>query len=286
MEKKYVYRKHLRQPEKIYQGFLAFFLIVFLSIIIVTFQYEMFKDKKDIIFVIGIGFVIFFAITIMISVEFLMLYLVLFRRFKKISLTLNDEGISYSNSKGTKFIKYEDIIGIEFPSIKYTGGWIKIRYKGGNIRVTVVLEEIGDFISSLKNKLDEHEKTNLYDEKKIFSFYKTAKYSDNSWGRLYDNIRKLIIVVLLSICVAFVFSFFNKNIVILKTLAILLGYIVPIIVFFISEIIIGRSEAKHFNQERFTVTERDKVFEAKVYKNCLIFIGILTIVMQLFLLIV
>ena len=55
---------------------------------------------------------------------------------------------------------YDEIIEIKYPSIRYMGGWMKIKHTNGKIRLTVVLENIGDFMYRLKEILDEGGKSN------------------------------------------------------------------------------------------------------------------------------
>lgn len=186
MNQTYIYRKHLRAP---FKYLLLLEAIIFIGIalgllgIILTDKENMNRQK---FIIMG---VIFLVIFLFISLEMSIMFLLLLRRFKSINITLTDDAIVYTNSKGQTVIPYEDIERLEFPSIKYTGGWVKIIYKGGNIHLTVALEHIGDFISELKEKLNERQMAHTYNEKKMFSFFKTAVFSDESWERLYHNVK-------------------------------------------------------------------------------------------------
>lgn len=264
MEKKYIYRKHLRKPIK---GFLIMGLLFIITYAICS--VTMILSIKDIdrtqlvqtILLVGI------ATVGIISLEFTFIYFIMYRRFKKIHFTLTEEGIIYNNAKGEIKIPYENIISLKFPSIKYTGGWVKIIHPNGKIRITVVLENIGDMIKTLKNKLDEKNMSNIYDEKGMYKFFKTAEYSDQSWERIYEKVKFIMIFILLNLGVSAIFSGFITNI--LVKFILLIGSIVgALIPYLITEIIIGRKLAKGASKEGFTVPERNKTFENGIYKWC------------------
>lgn len=136
--------------------------------------------------------IVIVSIFIFFMVIFTIEYFIIIRRFKKIKVTLTESCIIYKNLKKEIKTPYDDIEMLKFPSIKYTGGWVKIIFKGGNIRLTVVLENIGNFLYELKNILDSKGKSHTYKEDNMFSFFKTASLSDESWERLYDNIRFML----------------------------------------------------------------------------------------------
>jgi hypothetical protein len=262
LEKKYIYRKHLREP-------LKFFLTIggALTIIYAVGSVAMVSTFKAIdkieggLFLLGIGV----GIAVFLSLEFALIYLIMYRRFKRIYVTLDSEGIIYNNANGEITIPYENIINLKFPSIKYTGGWLKIIHTHGNVRLTVVLENIGDMVKSLKNNLDERNMSDVYAEKKMYKFFKTAKYSDQSWERVYENVKYIIIFIVINLGVAAIFSGFitETPVKIIVLIGAILGSSIP---FIISEIILGIKLAKGASKEEFSVPERDKSFEKRLYK--------------------
>lgn len=260
MNKQYVYRKHLRHPQKYLLTILAFFVIVYIafSSIFILANNDMNRGLGITIFAI-VGVVIFGII----ALEFLFLYFVFFRRFKDINVTLTDDGIIYNNINGVTIIPYQDITGLNFPSVRYVGGWLKILHTKGNIKLTVVLENIGDFLKNLKLKLDSMNFS--YDEKKMYNFYKTAEYSDQSWERLYEYIKWLLLYMVLNLALSALFISMGIDAG-LAFLLIISSIIMPTLVFLTAEIIIGRKLAKGASREEFSVPERDRKFEAAVYK--------------------
>lgn len=261
MNQTYLYRKHLRAPISyliIYMG--AFFFGV--ALLVFGFFFTD-KEKFDTASVVIICMVLLIAF-IIITIEFVILYFLLFKRFRKISVTLTEDSIIYINAKSHNVIPYGDIVSLQFPSIKYTGGWVKVKHQGGTIRLTVVLEEIGDFIIKLKKKLDEHGMLQVYNEEKLFSFYKTAVFSDESWDRIYRNYKSYILINFLSIVINTIilrFSSINGD---MKAL-VYGSYIAPLIGFVLSEILIGMKIRKRVNRENLTLLPRDINFEHKIY---------------------
>lgn len=218
------------------------------------------------------------GLAVILLIEFLLIYFILFRKFKKISISLNENEIVYNNLKGTQIIKYDDITKLSFPSIKYTGGWVKIHYNGGNIRLTVVLEKIGDFVKELKDILDERNMSNVYNEKKLYNFYKTATYSDQSWDRLYSMFSKLLGLEVVSSLIGLLFNFLTTS----YRTKIFFSFIAltyPIFSFIISEFILGRILSKTSKTKGYNIEDRDAELEKKVYKNTFIIMAIVSVLL-------
>ena len=269
MNQTFVYRKHLRAP---FVSFIIAIMLMFLGIIIMTFGIlftSQLKMSRIDPFAFGIAMLvgILFAF-IIIVLEVGIFYLFLFKRFKSINITLTDDTIVYNNAKKQITIPYEDIEKLVFPSIKYTGGWVKINYRGGNIRLTVVLEHIGDFIYELKKKLDEREMTHVYNEKKMISFFKTASFSDESWERIYHNYKlQLIISYLCIIITTVILRCFNNS---SNSQYFIYGSLVaPLVGYLISEIIIGVKLKKRFIIGELKLLPRNTEFEQKIFINLL-----------------
>lgn len=156
----------------------------------------------------------------------------------------------FNNFKGKTVIPYNEITKLKFPSVKYLGGWVKIIYNNKNVKITVVLEDIGGLLVNLKKKLDSIGKQDVYDEKKLFSFYKTASYSDGSWGRIYDYIKKAFAFIICNFIVVFAFSRLTVDI--HKKLVLFLSFIIlALLIYIICEIALGRKLSKQANEESF-----------------------------------
>ncbi|MHB8132419.1 MAG: hypothetical protein ACYDEX_25990 [Mobilitalea sp.] len=212
---------------------------------------------------------ILLGIFLFISLEMGFIYLILLRRFKSINVTLTEDAIVYTNLKKQIIIPYEDIEKLEFPSIKYTGGWVKIIYKGGNIRLTVVLEHIGEFISELKERLNKRQMEHVYNEKKMFSFFKTAVFSDESWERVYHNARVQVTVHFLCIIfttIILLFSGYSEN----NHIYIMGSVFAPLLGYLISEVIIGNRVKKRIISEELKLLPRNPEFEYKIFNILII----------------
>jgi hypothetical protein len=184
MRKEYVYRKHLRILNKV--SFIALLSIAALLVVLAVLLNIFVEDGEGRITALTI---LFSLAGVMVGEAFLMRYF--FGRFTKVKVTLDDEGVTYENYKGVQQIPYEKITSLEFPSVKYVGGWIKINTMEQSIRLTVVVHNIQSLIRELKEQLDKRG-MEVYQEKKLWSFFKTAMYSDASWERLYRIFWKMI----------------------------------------------------------------------------------------------
>ena len=267
VKKEYVYRKHLRVS---YPKFLLA-IVIAISFIAIGMLPILFIGEE-----IGIISTIFLSSTLITSIILIVIlsleYLFLFKRFKAIKVTISEDYIIYKNSDYEIVLPYEHIEAIKFPSIKYTGGWVKIVYNGGNIRLTVVLENIGDFICELKNKLDSIDKSDVYKEKKMFSFFKTASFSDESWDRIYCNIKFMLGVLYVTTILSVIISIINQY------YFGMFGVIAPIIGLIISEIITMSKMKKRVEGNTFTLKPRDIEAENKRLRRWMLITSIMYIV--------
>lgn len=273
----YVYRKHLRA------SFLNYILgmIIFLSIGLLS-GFAAILSKKAKFEMIDFFILIIVAIVIFtfILIEFILLYFLFLRRFKYINVTLEEEAIIYNNSKKKIVIPYDEIIEIKYPSIRYMGGWMKIKHTNGKIRLTVVLENIGDFMYRLKEILDEGGKSYVYNKKKSFNFFKTASFSDESWERLYDNVKYLIVMEYVSIIISIILAFFGiaKN-----PIFIIWGSVIgPIIGYMIIELIIIINNKKRIVKNEFKLLDRDSSKDNKRIKIAITVSTLLSIILMIF----
>lgn len=258
----YVYRKHLREP-------LRYIMLILISIILevallmfglsITDVHK--SNGNELILTIIILLVV---MCLFVGLEMFVIYHLYLKRFKSISVTLSDEALIYTNYKGQLMIPYKDIEQLKFPTIKYTGGWMKIIYRGGNIRLTVVMENIDSFISELKEKLKENEMSHVYNEKKMLSFFKTAVFSDISWDRIYCNFKVqlfsncLCIILTTAILRLYYISDISKFFLFGSIVAPLLGYLV-------SDIIIGIKVRKGVDIEKLIILPRNSRLEQKIF---------------------
>ena len=260
----YVYRKHLRQPLKnfLVAGGLFMVSVILLSAGIILTNFGPLNPDF-----ISIFSGIFLFISIVILLELLLMYALFFRRFKYISVTLDEQGIIYTNIKEQIFIPYEDIRLIQFPSVKYMGGWTKIVYGNGNIRLTVVLENIGEFMARLKQKLDERNMMEVYNEKKYFSFYKTGIFADESWGRIYGNIHMLVLTCLTCVIIT-IMTLVLQGGSEYNDILMYASLVVPVLGFVISEIILGFLVHKRLVKDCYELLPRNKELEKKIFTIC------------------
>ena len=167
------YRKHLSKMKMIYPIFVLIAIVIFIAGIIMNDSFLM-------------------IIAGVIVVEFVFGYK-LFSRMVSSSLAINQEGVIYKNNKTDILIRFQEIDRIDTRSISSLGGYfVIVKDKKTKIRVAVTLENIGEFVVLLREKLTELQLQHLYNEEKLFKFYKTAVYADGSWKRMYHIFPKVI----------------------------------------------------------------------------------------------
>jgi hypothetical protein len=196
----------------------------------------------------------------------------IFGRLARVEVSLTENGIDYHGKKGRIEIPFEEIDEITQPSIRYTGGWIKIRSGEKTIRLTVVLEGIGEFVRDLKDSLDRLQLSDKYDRGKLFRFYKTATYSDQSWARVYELFFKLLLLLLAEAAIGVAIAQLEERERTKDLLMILCpaAFAVFVVVgYVIAEVIVGRHFAKSTDEAEFSVPGRDRAFESKVFKRTL-----------------
>lgn len=260
----YVYRKHLRQPVKcffIIGGIILAFIILLSTGLIIT---DFGSINTDFLFIF---LAVLLFISIIVSLELLLMYALFFKRFKYISVTLDEQGIVYTNIKEQIFIPYEDIRMIQFPSVKYMGGWTKIVHGNGKIRLTVVLENIGEFMGELKQKIDERNMMEVYNEKRFFSFYKTGVFADESWGRIYGNILTQVLICFICVVITIATLYLQGGSE-YSNILMYASYIVPILGYLLSEIILGSLVHKRVVEDCYELLPRNEKLEKNIFMIC------------------
>jgi hypothetical protein len=119
------------------------------------------------------------------------------KRLSSTEVKLTEEGLSYSNHHRTVFLKYEEITKIDSRSVNFAGGWFNVLSASNKpIRLTITLQGVGELILILKERMDANGLSDRYDHKKLFNFFRTATYGDQSWERgRHFMIRFLITLV-------------------------------------------------------------------------------------------
>jgi hypothetical protein len=208
----------------------------------------------------------------------------LYYRLAGTSISINDDELIYKVRKSEKRYPIESI-HLEFASIKYTGGWLKIRSGKDTIRLTVVLEDISGFLQELKSKLDNKQLSSHYDSHKLFGFLKTAVAGDQNWERAYSLYGKMFLLIFdvgIAIFTGFIFGtvpLFGIYIVIIWA-----GFSMfwILIAYTIAEIIIMRQIAEKSNEAAFTFPERNLPYEKQVFDKVFTWGSLAYIIFSLF----
>lgn len=267
MNKDYQYRKHIKYIRNSIP--LTLFIILIILWVITLLSR---KESAGSIFSMLILSVVF-----ILEARFIWWYM---GRFLKVKVSLSSDSITYSNYNGDTKIYYEDITKLEFPSVKYFGGWIKIRSKGKLIRLTVVIEDIQSFLIRLKTELDNRNLSNIYDNDKFFAFLKTATFSDEGWSRVYKIWWRLLLLTFITTGIGIgigIFFNFNGFMVFLSGF---ISFIFPTIIYLITEIFFGLRIAKLADKESFYIPKANIEYEKLIYKKSFV---IATVVYLIFL---
>lgn len=268
MDNIYQYRKHIRYTRNIVPVAMLIPIAVMWIILIY------FKKTPELFGVIS-------AVTFILLAETIVLWLFL-GRFTKVKVKLGSDGITYTNYKGDLVINYEDITAIEFPSISYIGGWIKIKSGSNTIRLTVVVENIKNLLLDLKQELDKRNFSDKYDEKRFFKFAKTAAYSDESWARVYRIWWILLGLTLattsIRVGIGYAFNFNFRH----SFFSLAVSFLFPTSVYLISEFIFGIRIARLSKRDTFIIPDQDLKLEKKVFKLSLLLGSIFYVVFLIF----
>lgn len=191
-------------------------------------------------------------------------------RFNKVRVSIDEDKIIYKNYKGEKIIKLEDIDRIQFLTIKYTGGWMKIRSNKKTIRFTMVIKDIHRLSIELKKYLDTKGLNQVYKEKHYKNFIKTAAYIDDSLERIYKIWWKLMLstigISVMGILLGILLGLGEEKTLIFAIIV----FFYPNVVFSITEFIFAIKVGRLFKKDMELILKRDTLYEKRIYKNVII----------------
>lgn len=242
MENTYVYRKHLRHMPKVIIGM----IILTLVLILVSLRFLDFMVPIFAIFLVYDIFILMFM-----------------RRFSTSSFVVTDDYFYFvNNSKEVKWT-YDEIAKLDPKSIKNTGGWLNVVPKEGKaIKITVVLEDIAKLVMDLKTRLDNKDMTDKYDEQRLFKFYKTAAYSDDSWRRAYYYMPRFALISVVHIIAAIVVMVISESDILVN--GIFAATFISMVVYIILEYgVFARKIGKETESTDWKLPEADLKFEKK-----------------------
>ena len=135
--KEYRYRKHIRWGHYLFafSGITMSAGILVLIIFIVTVEGELFPEA------------VFFALSMLGISAIQVMFSYLFYRMAGITVSIDEDSIVYMTRSGPSRIPLDTITRLDFPSIKYTGGWIKIVTPDKTIRLTACGKSRRDYTS-------------------------------------------------------------------------------------------------------------------------------------------
>ena len=259
--KEFIVRKHLRKSFVTFASCFLFILSLFTIYGLIS-NLTLNRTSREHFSEIYWTYTIIFISLILIL--FLISYVVYFRHVKNIKVILGENDIRYISNNKEKVINYLDIKEVDFSHIRYTKGWIKIKSDNTVIKVTVSIEDISGFIKEFKEIMDKQGMQDKYDAKKMYDFYKSASYSDDSWERIYELMKFVPPITGVDVVLGFIFSFFVYNINV-RLIMIGMSFAYPILILVFSECILHIKHRIELKNEQYVVRMRDYQYEHRVF---------------------
>lgn len=252
----YRYRKHIRWGQYVFPViYTAIALLVIVFSVLLTLNLDpvfrliaLFLGGGFALFALGMGGVAWY----------------LHYKLAAVEVSIQDGAVVYKSRTGVTLLPLEEISCLEFPSVKYVGGWLRIVTPSNSIRLTVVIEDIDRFLLELKDALDANGLSDLYDRGRFFQFLKTAAFSNQGWTRLY----RIWWGVLLNALLSAAWGYLCALIADLGPGGLLLPTILgstSILLFTGAELYFGRYFAKAADEENFSFPPPDTEFENRIY---------------------
>ena len=285
MSKEYRYRKHIRWGQYLVPMFVGFLILAFwgaLGFLMIN------RATQSTTFLSSFTT----SLIVILSVTTFILLLeggfgwYLYYRLAGVVVSIGEDAVIYKYRGGEKRLPFESL-RVESSSIRYTGGWLKLISGKDVVRLTVVVENIGEFVQELKAALDSRGLSSHYDSQKLFSFVKTAAYSDQSWERAYVVFGKLFLIICvvgITLANGYIFgtTMFGLTFVFLW-----LGFVTiwATGAYLIAEMKLGRKIAKESSGQGFTFPPRDLAYEKQVYNKAINWGGWLYILVSVLILV-
>ncbi len=200
-------------------------------------------------------------------------------RMAKIRIQVTNEELIYTNHKGVQRVSFDDITAVEFPSVKYVGGWLKVTSQTSTLRMTVVVEDIPQLVKDIKDQLDRRNMSSVYDQEKLASFTHTAAYSNTSWPRLTRWWWKIALASLGGLLIGIVLCLQVDDFS-LRMLILLASLLYPTLVYVVIEIRLVKVLRKQMDVDGLAGQESAVELEGPVVKQTLIWgvVGFLALV--------
>jgi len=277
MNKVYQYRKFIQWGQYIFPAVCAIFAAFWAFMGVALYSLRSMSTRSSSPFQSGI-LVTTLCTAIIFVIEGIVIWY-LYYRLAGVRVIFEDDSLIYKHRTGEMKIYFTGITKIGLPSIPYVGGWITINAGKEKIRLTVAIEEMADFVQTLKASLDKNGLANRYEEAKLFGFLKTAVFADQSWDRIYvifwKFILAIIIYILLGIGIATISNYIGG------ILWILFSFVYPTLVYGCTEFVFARHIARTAVRDQFFSPARDIAYENSVYRVAIIISSVIYFILAL-----
>ena len=227
---------------------------------------------------------VFVALLAMFALLGIWLWSVVYR-LAGVRICLDSGKLCYRGRWGSTIVPLDTIEQIEFSSIQYLGGYLKIVSKVKTLRITVALKDVTRFLLELKTAMDELGIRDRYDRHKYFSFYKTAAYSDESWERSEAIFWKWILPTLgIAMAAAGYLLIRETSIPSTHVVIVSIGFLLLVTaIWCLPEFYFARRVAKLSDEETFTCPPRDRDYEKAVYRKAFAIVALIGIALVMLL---
>lgn len=188
-------------------------------------------------------------------------------RMAGVRIRVEDGKLWYERRNGTAIVPLDAIERLEFPSIRYSGGWLKVVSSNETLQIMLVLQGIGNLLMELKEAMDRLGLQDRYDRRKFFNFYKTAVFSDQSLDRQCAIFWKWISATIALAVPEIVLAHRTPFAIVGVVLWPLGCWILVTGACFLPELLFGLRVAQLSDEQTFTCPPRDRQYEKSVYRK-------------------
>jgi hypothetical protein len=260
--REYRYRKHIRWGQYVLPVVFAFGAIA-PWLVVLAFGLRPDASGAQVVYVLA---VVVTVVSVVIGAPVWWMYW----RLAGIAIRVQPDAFVYRNRSGEKRLAYDRIGPLHFPGAPYLGGWVALRAGDETVRLTVVVEGIGELLRELKAALDARGLSASYQRGRLYAFMKTAEYADQSWERIYEVFWKLVLATLGGVLAGVLFALLVHARGGAMLLWILISALWPVLVYSAAEVVFGRRVAKRSDEASFSCPPRDPQWERAVYRKAIL----------------
>lgn len=110
------------------------------------------------------------------------------RRLVRSRFEVGEDWVVVRSGKRTVTVRFDELERIDFPSVRYFGGWMKVKGPEGTLRATVTLEDISLFAQQVLAGARAAGRGDRWSRRGEERFLRTAVVADHGWARFHENL--------------------------------------------------------------------------------------------------